>query len=477
MKKNSVDFTSYLSPLAWRYGSGEMRSIFSEQHKFELYRKIWVILAQIQQKAGLVSKKELEDLKKHEKNLDIHRILEIEKETKHDVVAAIKEFAEKAKVGGGKIHLGATSMDIVDNADTLRIKEALELVEEKLKQILTQFAQKCEQYASLPCMAYTHLQPAEPTTVGYRFAMYAQDLFIDFETLQYVKKSLKGKGLKGAVGTSASYTHLLHGKKMTAAELEKEVMRKLGIDPVIISTQVSPRKLDFLVLSVLASIAQSLSKFAADLRILQSPLFGEWSEPFGKKQVGSSAMPFKRNPINAEKICSLARYLLQLPAVALENASLSYLERTLDDSANKRVIIPESFLTLDEILETTLKIVPGMVINEKKILQNLETYGPFSASESILMESVKKGADRQKFHEILRDIAMTTWKDIQEGKENQMVKLLRQNKEVKKYLNDEEVKKLLNIKNHVGDAPKRAKVMGYRIRNIGWDNHRVVPRK
>ncbi len=464
-----INFQTYQSPFTWRYGSEEMRAVFSENHRFELYRRIWVILAEIQQKAGLASQKELEDLKKHEKNLDINRILEIEKETNHDVVAAIKEFAEKAKVGGGKIHLGATSMDIVDNADTLRIKEALELVENKLKQLLTQFAQKCEQYASLPCMAYTHLQPAEPTTVGYRFAMYAQDLLIDFETLQYVKKSLKGKGLKGAVGTSASYTHLLNGKKMTAAELEKEVMKKFGIDPVLVSTQVSPRKLDFLVLSTLAGIAQSLSKFAADLRILQSPLFGEWAEPFGKKQIGSSAMPFKRNPINAEKICSLARYLLQLPAVALENASLSYLERTLDDSANKRVIISQSFLTLDEIMETALKIVPEMVINKKKILQNLETYGPFSASESLLMEAVTKGADRQKFHEVLRNIAMIAWKEVKKGKENPMVKLLKENKEVRKYLNSEEITKLLNVINHIGDAPKRSKTIGYRINKLSFE--------
>jgi adenylosuccinate lyase len=290
---NKTDFSTFISPFTWRYGSAEMRQIFSEEHKYQIWRKIWISLAEVQYKAGLVSKKELDDLKKNQNNIDIARALEIEKETKHDVVAAIKEFAEKAKIGGGKIHLGATSMDIVDNTDTIRMSEGIDIIEKKLQKLLKLFSKKIEDYAKTPCIGFTHLQPAEPTTVGYRFAFYAQDLLLDFEYLQFVKKLIKGKGLKGAVGTGASYTALLRDNKMSAEQLEEEVMKKLGIDPLLISSQVSTRKLDYFVLTLLSSISSSLNKFASDLRILQSPMYGEWAEPFGKNQL-IFTMPFKK---------------------------------------------------------------------------------------------------------------------------------------------------------------------------------------
>lgn len=462
----SFDFSIYISPFTWRYGSTEMRNIFSEQHKYELWRKIWVALAEAQYKAGLVSPKELADLQKNEKNIDIDRILEIEKDTKHDVVAAIKEYAEKAKIGGGKIHLGATSMDITDNADILRIKESLLIIEKKLKLILAIFGKLITKYADLPCIGYTHLQPAEPTTVGYRLAFYAQDLLIALKNLQTVKKILKGKGLKGAVGTSASYQMLLKGKKITAEKFEAEVMKTLGLEPMLISSQICPRQFDFLVLNALAGLTSSLAKFAGDLRILQSPNFGEWSEPFAEKQVGSSAMPFKKNPINSENICSLARYMAALPSVALENASLSYLERTLDDSANRRIILAEGFLAADQILITAEKIITGLVINEKRITYNLNLYAPFAATESFLMEAVKNGADRQEMHELLRKISMTAWQAIQAGKPNPMVELLINNNEIKKYLNKNEVEELLNVKNHIGNTPDRSRKLVRQIKNI-----------
>jgi len=467
------DFTKYQSPFSWRYGSDEMRKLFSEQYKIEIWRRIWVSLAEAEHEAGLVSSKELKDLKSYQSDIDLTRIAEIEKETKHDVVAAIKEYAEKAKNGGGKIHLGATSMDIVDNTDFLRIKEALTLTEEKIKKLLGLFAEKIDKYAEVVCLGYTHLQPAEPTTVGYRFAFYAQDLLTDLETLRFVQSTIKAKGLKGAVGTAASYKALFdsssseaspnqeessrHARTINSAEeLEKSVMERLGIDAVLISTQVAPRKFDFLVLSLLASIASSIAKFAGDLRILQSPMYGEWSEPFGTSQVGSSAMPFKKNPVNAEKICSLARFVTQLPPVALENATHSYLERTLDDSANKRIIIAEGFLSVDEILETAEKIISGLVINEKKIKSNLSQFAPFAASESIMMYAVTKGANRQKMHELLREIAMTAWDDVQNGQENPMRRLLSENKDIARYVSKNELKKLLDVSHHIGSAPERA---------------------
>jgi len=462
----NFDFSTYLSPLTWRYASDEMRKIFSEKHKYELWRKIWIALAVAQHQIGLVSKEELDDLKKNEKNINIEKIFEYEKDTKHDVVAAIKEFAEIAKVGGGKIHLGATSMDIVDNADMIRIFEALEIVEKKVVVILNLLADKIEEYSDFPCLGYTHLQPAEPTTVGYRLAFYAQDLLTAYKFIQFVKEKIKGKGLKGAVGTAASYKELLKGKSISVGELETKIMKSLGIDAALITGQVYPRLFDFMVLNSLVMVTSALAKFAGDLRILQSPLYGEWSEPFGNKQVGSSAMPFKKNPISSENICSLARFVATLPQTARENATLSYLERTLDDSANKRIVIAEAFLTTDQILITAEKIISGLVINRDRISFNLRQYASFASSESIILEAVKKGADRQEMHEVLRINSMIAWGDIQNGKKNPMMQLLLQDKLVSKYLNKVELEKLMEVENHIGSAPERAKKLVKLIRVI-----------
>lgn len=462
----SFDFSTFLSPFTWRYGSADMRTVFSEKHKYELWRKIWIALSEAQHQAGLVSKEELADLKKHEKDIDIEKIFELEKETRHDVVAAIKEFAGVAKIGAGKIHLGATSMDIVDNADLIRIKEAFEIIEKKVVVILKLLADKIEQYADFPCLGYTHLQPAEPTTVGYRLSFYAQDLMTAYETIQFVKKIIKGKGIKGAVGTAASYNALLKNKQMNVSQLEEKVMKSLGIEAALITGQVYPRLYDYLVLNSLTMVTAALAKFAGDLRILQSPLYGEWSEPFGKKQVGSSAMPFKKNPISSENICSLSRFVAQFPNVAIENASLSYLERTLDDSANKRIIIAEGFLATDQILETAEKIISGLVINKEKISYNLNQYAPFVASELIMMETVKNGANRQQIHEVLRNISMTAWSEIQKGKTNPMIQLLMSDKLIGHYLSADQLEKLLSVKAHIGNAPDRARLLVKKIKNL-----------
>ncbi|OGE27527.1 adenylosuccinate lyase [Candidatus Daviesbacteria bacterium RIFCSPLOWO2_02_FULL_38_18] len=448
----------YESPFSWRYGSEKMREIFSEENKYRLWRKIWVALARAQNKNGLVGKEELEDLEKNQDNLDIERIWEIEKDTRHDVVAAIKEFVEKAKIGGGKIHLGATSMDISDNAETIRMQEALEIIENKLTALLKVFGRKIEKYADFVCMGYTHLQPAEPTTLGYRFAFYAQDLLLDLELLQFVKKNLKSKGIKGAVGTSASFVKLLDEKK--AEEMEAGVLKELRLEAFEITNQTAPRKIEFWIGSLLSSIAESLNKFAFDLRIMQSPGFGEWQEPFGSSQVGSSAMPFKKNPIKAEQICSLARLVVNLSRTTWDNAASQLLERTLDDSANRRVVIPEMFLAIDEMLSSATKIIDGLTINDKRITKNMDTYWPFSATESIILEAVKKGADRQKMHEVLREISLKA----EEG--NSMQDLLESNPEIAKFLKPAEIDQLLDAKNHVGNAPKKALELVGRIKKI-----------
>src|SRR3989344_3462765 len=463
-KVKSKNFDNYQSPFSWRYGSEQMRKIFSEENKYKIWRKIWVELARAQSKEGLVSKEELEDLEKNQEDLDIERIWEIEKDTRHDVVAAIHEFAEKAKIGGGKIHLGATSMDISDNAETIRIQQALGIVENELTELLKTFGEKIEKYADFACMGYTHLQPAEPATLGYRFAFYAQDLLMDLELLRFVKKNLKSKGLKGAVGTSASYIKLLDEKR--AEDMESEVLGKLDIEAAEITNQTAPRKVELWLGNLMASIAQSLYKFAFDLRIMQSPMFGEWQEPFAKSQVGSSAMPFKKNPIKAEQICSLSRLVVNLSRTTWDNAAHMLLERTLDDSANRRVVIPEMFLAIDEMLSSAVNIVDGLIINDKRIKMNLNTYWPFSASEVVMMEAVKKGADRQKLHEILREISIRAWEAIQNGEVNPMEDLLISNSEIGKYLNSAEVMKLLDVKDHIGNAQKKSLTIAKKIDSL-----------
>jgi len=403
----------------------------------------------------LVSQAELDDLKAHQDEVDVARSLEIEAEIGHDKMAEIRAYAEQCPIGGGKIHLGATSADVEDNADILRIKKSLGLIRQRLVELLDAFATQIERYQHLPAMGYTHLLPAEPTTLGYRLCQYAQDLLMDLQSLDHLMKNLKAKGLKGAVGTSTSYAQLLQDSGMTPAELERLVMEKLGLEAMPVSTQVYPRKQDFLVLSTLASIAQSLHRFAYDLRVLHAAPFGELSEPFGARQVGSTAMPFKRNPVTAEKVCSLARYLSTLPKVAWDNAALSLLERTLDDSANRRAILPEAFLALDEMLICARRMITGLVAHREKIEYNLSTYGVFAATETLLMELVKAGADRQEMHERIRQHAMAAWEAVQKGEANPLIGRLSSDDAIVTFLPAERVKKLLDVVNFVGDAPAR----------------------
>ncbi|MFQ5341789.1 MAG: lyase family protein, partial [Anaerolineae bacterium] len=299
------DHTTFLSPFTWRYGSPEMRHIWSEVHRRRLFRRIWVALAEAQQAAGpsrasgrhLVTAEQVADLRAHQEDVDIARAHQIEREIRHDLMAEVRAFAEQCPVGGGIIHLGATSTDILDNADALRIRKALDLIIDGLTALLGDLAGQIDRWADVACMGFTHLQPAEPTTVGYRLAQYAQDLLIDLQELRRVRDGIRGKGIKGATGTSASYAELLAGSDVTPADLEALVMDALGLEAFDVATQVYPRKQDWLVLNALAGLAGSLYKFAFDLRLLQSPLAHEWFEPFGAAQVGSSAMPFKRNPV------------------------------------------------------------------------------------------------------------------------------------------------------------------------------------
>jgi adenylosuccinate lyase len=439
----------YQSPFSWRYGSEDMRRLWSEEHRRRLWRRIWVALAEAQADAGLVTPEQVADLRAHQDDVDLARASEIEAEIGHDVMAEVRTYAEQCPTGGGIIHLGATSADITDNAEVLQQRDALRLVRGRLVAVLSAFAGKMRRHRDLACIAYTHLQPAEPTTLGYRLSLYAQDLLTDLAALDATLGELKGKGLKGAVGTGASYAHLLSQNAVSAGELEAQVMAKLDLDAFRATGQTYPRKQDWRVLNVLAGIAASLHKFAFDLRLLQSPAFGEMAEPFGAKQVGSSAMPFKRNPVNAEKVCSLARFVGGLPNIAWENAALSLLERTLDDSANRRLILAEGFLATDEMLLTAERLVRGLVVDADACRRNLARYSAMAGIEPLLMELVRAGASRQEMHERLRTHSHAASGD-------DLIAALAADPDLSRYLPPERIRAALSqTEAHVGDAPAR----------------------
>jgi adenylosuccinate lyase len=457
-----MDYTQYASPFSWRYGRAELRSLFSEEMRRKLWRAVWVALAEAQASEGLISAEEVADLRAHAHRIDIEAALEIEREIHHDLMAEIRVFASQAKVGGGKLHLGATSMDIEDTVETYRLRLALATVGANLRDLLEAFALRVRSHADLVCMAFTHLQPAEPTTLGYRLAVYAQDLLIDDTNLRFVFENLTTKGLRGAVGTGASYEHLLdHSGRST--KLEAYVLERFGLEAREISTQTYPRKLDYLLLSGLAGLGASLSKFAADIRILSSPEFGEVSEPFGKSQVGSSAMPFKRNPILCERIDSLARLLVGYADVAWQNAATNYLERTLDDSANRRTTLPEALLCTDEIISLARKVIDGLRVDERRIGHNLRTYGPFAGTEAVMMEAARAGADRQELHESIRTAAMEAWAALARGEDNPLSELLTADTSLTSRVDPAEIRRLLDPGKHVGTAPQRARLLADRI--------------
>ena len=456
------DYEIYQSPFTWRYGSLEMRQVWSEVNKRRLWRRLWVALAEVEAELGLVQAEQVADLRLHMDEVDIERALQIEAEIHHDKMAELKVFAEQALHGGPILHLGATSTDIEDNADALRMRQSLGLILQQLRVLLLGFADQVERWADTPLIAFTHLQPAEPSTLGYRLAQYAQDLWMDWEELSRLQTNLRGKGFRGAVGTSASYAELLGVERLPDFEARLSARLELSFFPV--STQVYPRKQDYQVLSALAGLGCSLYKFAFDLRFLQSPPVGELSEPFSARQVGSSAMPFKRNPIQAENINSLARLLAQAPRLAWDNAAHSLLERTLDDSANRRTLLPEAFLITDEILHAAIRILEGLQVDETALRRNLDAYAPFAATERLLMALGKAGADRQEMHERLRQHTLVAWQAIQRGEANPLAESLAQDDVIRRYLSTEQVRELMDVGQYLGDAPQRARELAEQIR-------------
>jgi adenylosuccinate lyase len=458
-----MSFKEYQSPFSWRYGSPEMRRIWGEENKRLLWRRLWAAMAEAQTEWGLVTHEQVEDIKKHMGEINVAQALEFEKTSHHDLMAELKVFAGQCPLGGGILHLGATSMDIKDNAEVLQIAQSLDMLLPKLVDMLKILAEKNDEYAGLPVMAFTHLQPAEPTTLGYRLAGYAQDFLADYDAFLRVRGELKGKGFKGAVGNSASYVALLglDGLRRFEMLLSKEL--KLPFFDT--ATQTYSRKQDYTVLSALAGLAATAYKFAFDLRLLQSEFISELAEPFSEAQVGSSAMPFKRNPVEAEKICSLARAVSTAPLTAWNNYSNSLLERTLDDSANRRTLFPETFLALDEIVMALTKITDGLKVNKARIRGNLEKFGLFAAVERVLLAATKNGADRQEMHETLRQLSMAAWQALEKGESNPLAGLVMQDEHVTRWVKPAELSPLFAVENYTGIAESRAREMAEKIKN------------
>ena len=394
--------TGYVSPLSTRYASREMQYLFSEEHKFRTWRKLWIALARAERQLGLgITEEQIEELEAHADDINFEVAQEREKQVRHDVMSHVYAYGQQCPKAAGIIHLGATSCYVGDNTDVLILRDASKLVLKKAAQVLRNLAAFARQYKDLPCLGYTHLQPAQLTTVGKRATLWMNELMMDMENLEYQLSTLAVRGVKGTTGTQASFMELFGGDEEKVKELEALVAREMGFDKwVPVCGQTYSRKTDAYFLSVLSGFAQSACKFATDLRILQS--FEEMEEPFEKDQIGSSAMPYKRNPMRCERICALGRYVIQDAVNPAMTAATQWFERTLDDSANKRIAVAEAFLAVDAILEIYINVTAGLVVYERVVRRRVMEKLPFMATENVMMEAVKRGGNRQELHEALR---------------------------------------------------------------------------
>ncbi len=449
-----VDNSVYVNPLTTRYASKEMQKAFSDEKRFKLWRKLWVALAESQMELGLnVTKAQVDELKEYAENINYEQAAQFEKEVRHDVMAHVKAYGVQAQNAKGIIHLGATSCFVDCNAEAIMISNALDIVLKKLIGVMAKLKKFAFQYKDVPTLGFTHLQPAQLTTVGKRATLWLQDLMLDYENLVNVKSTLRLRGVKGTTGTQASFMDLFDGNEEKVKELERKVIKKLGYERVYgVTGQTYPRKLDYNVLCVLSQIAQSAYKFSNDIRILQN--MKEIEEPFEKKQIGSSAMAYKRNPMRSERMGALARYAISLPMNSAITASTQWMERTLDDSANRRIVNAQAFLTVGAILNIYMNVAENLVVYEKVIEKHIHAELPFMATENIIMECVKAGGDRQELHERIRELSMEAGKTVKlEGKENNLIELI---------LKDElfrpiwgRIDEILEVKKFIGRAPSQ----------------------
>ena len=447
-------YDRYQSPLSERYASREMQYIFSPEKKFRTWRKLWIALAETEKELGLpITQEQIDELKAHKDDINFDVAKEREKLVRHDVMSHVYAYGLQCPNAKGIIHLGATSCYVGDNTDIILMTEALKLVRKKLVNVMAELASFAEKYKDQPTLAFTHFQPAQPTTVGKRATLWLMELKLDLDDLDYVISSMKMLGSKGTTGTQASFLELFDGDPEKCRKADQMIAEKMGFTGCFpVSGQTYSRKVDSRVLSVLAGIAQSAHKFSNDIRLLQH--LKEVEEPFEKNQIGSSAMAYKRNPMRSERIASLANYVMADMMNPMLVASTQWFERTLDDSANKRLSIPEGFLAVDGILDLYLNVVDGLVVYPKVIEKRLMSELPFMATENIMMDAVKAGGDRQELHERIRELSMEAGRNVKaEGRDNNLLELIAADPSFNLTL--EELKKTMDPKKYVGRAPQQ----------------------
>ena len=414
----------YESPFSSRYASEYMLELFSADNRYMTWRKLWAALAEAEMKLGLpITEEQVSELKAHIDDIDYETVKAREKEVRHDVMAHVYAYGKAAPKASGVIHLGATSCYVTDNADLIIYRDALKYVREEVKSLMVNISEFAVKYKDLPTLGYTHYQPAQPVTVGKRATLWLQDLETDLNEIDFAIKNIKFLGSRGTTGTEASFMDLFEGDAEKIDLMNRMIADSFGFDECFsVSGQTYPRKTDVRIMNALSSVAQSCYRMAQDIRLLQHDR--QLEEPFEKDQIGSSAMAYKRNPMRCERICSLARYLMADALNAVMTAQSQWLERTLDDSANRRVSLPEGFLCCDSILRIAKNVTSGLVVNEKVIEKTLKDYMPFIATENIMMEAVKRGGDRQKIHEIIRKCSMEATKAMKEGRDGGLIKRL-----------------------------------------------------
>ena len=448
-------YNKYVSPLSERYASKQMQYIFSPDKKFKTWRKLWIALAETERELGLeqITKEMIDELKAHQDDINFAEAKEREKIVRHDVMSHVYAYGLQCPKAKGIIHLGATSCYVGDNTDIIVMTEALKLVRVKLVNVMNELSKFAMEYKDMPTLAFTHFQPAQPTTVGKRATLWLHEFYLDYLDLCYVIDSMKLLGCKGTTGTQASFVELFSGDDEKIKKLDNMIAQKMGFnDCYPVSGQTYSRKIDTRVLNVLAGIAQSAHKFSNDIRLLQH--LKEIEEPFEKTQIGSSAMAYKRNPMRSERIASLSNFVMSNVMNPMLVASTQWFERTLDDSANKRLSVPEGFLAIDGILDLCLNVVDGLVVYPKVIEKRLMAELPFMATENIMMDAVKMGGDRQELHERIRELSMEAGRQVKvEGKENNLLDLIAEDPMFN--LTREELEKTMDPTKYVGRCPQQ----------------------
>ena len=444
----------YQSPLSERYASKEMQYIFSPDMKFRTWRKLWIALAETEKELGLpITEEQIEELKAHADDINYEVAKEREKLVRHDVMSHVYAYGQQCPKAKGIIHLGATSCYVGDNTDIIVMAEALKLIRKKLVSVIDELSRFADRYKAQPTLAFTHFQPAQPTTVGKRATLWLQEFLMDLEDLEYVSGSLKLLGSKGTTGTQASFLELFEGDQETIDKIDPIIAKKMGFSACYpVSGQTYSRKVDTRVLNILAGIAASAHKMSNDIRLLQH--LKEVEEPFEKNQIGSSAMAYKRNPMRSERIASLARYVIVDALNPAITSATQWFERTLDDSANKRLSVPEGFLAIDGILDLCLNVVDGLVVYQKVIEKHLMAELPFMATENIMMDAVKAGGDRQELHERIRELSMEAGKNVKEkGLDNNLLELIAADPSFN--LSLDELKKAMDPTHYTGRAKEQ----------------------